>query len=176
MPATSSLVSGVIRTYAIVKATTGANATRAQCSMRPRRQVRLLFRSRSTNGGGALFPRLRCVIWVAMTSPSETSLVAPRVRPHRLVVVAGLYWLDFGYFLTVGMALEQSCELFNSPSGKPPNCPVQGEPNRLKLTRQVLASRITGRVGDGGVGRGRGRRAIKVRRLLSRCCRRGEPC
>src|SRR6266478_4514875 len=95
---------------------------------------------------------------------------------HRVAVVAGLYRLDFEYSLTVGMALEQSCELCNSPSGKPRNCPVQGEPNRLKLTRQALASRITGRVVDGEVGRGRGRQAIKVRRLVCRCCRRGRAC
>src|SRR6266481_8051232 len=44
--------------------------------------------------------------------------------------------LNFGCFHTVAVTLEQSIELCNSPSGKPPNCPVQSEPNRLKLTRQ----------------------------------------
>jgi len=105
-----------------------------------------------------------------MPSPSETSLATPRLGRTGSPLWLGLYWLNFEYFLTVAMAWEQSLELCNSPSGKPPKCPVESEPIRLKLTRQVPGQPDYGRARGGGeVGRGRGRRVIKVRPLVCRC-------
>ena len=51
--------------YAIVKATIRANATRAPRIMRPSLWLRVVFLSRSTKGGRALFRRSRCVIQFA---------------------------------------------------------------------------------------------------------------
>src|SRR6266849_5873015 len=137
MPSTSSLGSGVIRIYAMVKITTRASATFTQ---------RIV--------GGALVPRLRCTIWLGMTSPSETSLARPGIRSHRLGVKGGSYRLDFGYFHTVDVIWGQSLEGCNSPSGKGPNDSVQNGAYGYNPTRQLLAGGITGGVARGEVSSG----------------------